>query len=285
MVDPITELSICGGGVRGFGFLGALYYLWERKLLHYSNLKTVACVSIGSWLGVGLCMGLSPKEIGDYFFGIDTSTVKDVDLINLFERKSILKGDKLREFITNFIKLRYKEDITLSELYAESGIRLIITTVCVNNSKVYYLDHISNPNLGLGDAVIMSSSIPGLFPPFKYNNRLYIDGGIVANDPIHILSENAWGICNDDNFEHSDVQINNMVEYTICIIQSVYKNINSIKRHSKQRLINVRSDEVAVTSFSLSKDVKFELFQEGIQCTRDQVNRMILQESLVHTNH
>ena len=279
-LGPIKELSICGGGVRGFGFLGALYHLWERGILKPECLKSIACVSIGSWLGAGLCIGLTPKDIGDYFFNIDIAKVKDIELLTFFERKSILKGDKIREFITNFISLKEDPSITLSKLYNKNKIRLIITTVCLNDCKVYYIDHISHPDLELRDAILMSSSIPGLFPPIEYKGKLYVDSGIIVNNPINILSDDAWGISDNSECNESE-DIKNMFDYIISIIRAIYKNIDKSGKKTKQRIINVTSDKVSVTSFGLTKDIKFELFYNGIGMTKYQINHMILQESLL----
>ena len=194
-----------------------------------------------------------------------------------------MKGDKIREFIINFILHGGGDpDITLNGLYQKSRIRLIITTVCINNNKIYYMDHISHPELKLRDAILMSSSIPGIFPPVEYNGRLYIDSGIVINNPIHILSDDAWGICEDKTCEvEYSAKVGNVFEYMLSLVNTIYNNMNtSSVTNSHQKLIKVKSDRVSVTSFNLTKDVKFSLFKNGVIDTKYQINHMILQESL-----
>ena len=49
----------------------------------------------------------------------------------------------------------------------------------------------------------MSSSIPIVFKPVKFNNKLYIDGGVLDNLSVNICNKNFLGfyIAKLDNFE------------------------------------------------------------------------------------
>lgn len=276
----IRELSISGGGVRGFGFFGALYCLWKKGILVPSELKKIAAVSIGSWLGAGLCLGFTPKEIGDYFFELDLSVIQDLDLSDFFGRKSLMEGKMLKKFIDDFISLKENPTITLRQLFLKSGIHLILTTICLNTNNVIYLDHISYPELELNKAILMSSSIPGVFPPVEYKNQLYIDGGIIDNNPIHLLSDDAWGICQDAS-DTDECKINNMFDYTKCIIQTVYTNVCIIKNTTKQKIIKIKTDNIPIVSFKINKDVKYGMIKQGITSTTNQINHMILHKSLL----
>lgn len=278
-MKPIKELSISGGGVRGYGFFGSIYYLWKENILQLDKLESIACVSIGSWLGAALTLGYTPIEMGDFFFELDVGTVKDIDLSNFFERKSMLKGEIMTQFVKQLVTNKYPESITLLELYNKTKIHLIIVTLCLNTSKVVYLDHLNNPELDLITAIIMSSSIPGLFPPVEYQNKLYIDGGLVDNNPIHILGDDAWGICQCVDETENKIDVKNMMDYSVYIIRSIYNNVNNVKRKSNQKIISIKTD-ISITSFDLNKDVKLELIQKGIYETKIQVNRIGLIESI-----
>ena len=278
-MKPIKELSISGGGVRGYGFFGSIYYLWKENILQLDKLESIACVSVGSWLGAALNIGYTPVEMGDFFFELDVGTVKDIDLTNFFERKSMLKGEIMRQFVKKMVTNKYPESVTLLELYNKTKIHLIIVTLCLNTSKIIYLDYLSHPDLDLITAIIMSSSIPGIFPPVEYENRLYIDGGIVDNNPIHKLGDNAWGICQCVDENDNNISVKNMMDYSVYIIRSVYNNVNNIKRKSNQNIISIKTD-ISITSFDLNKDVKLELIQKGINETKVQVDRIKLMESI-----
>ena len=283
-MKPIKELSISGGGVRGYGFFGSIYYLWKEGILQLDKLETIACVSIGSWIGAALTLGYTPVEMGDFFFDLDVGTVKDIDLSNFFERKSMLKGEVMRHFIKKLVTDKYPENITLLELHRKTKIHLIIVTLCLNTSKVIYLDHLNNPDLDLITAIVMSSSIPGLFPPVEYQNKLYIDGGLVDNNPIHILGDEAWGICQSVDETENKIDVKNMMDYSVYIIRSIYNNVNNVKRKSNQKIISIKTD-ISITSFDLNKDVKLELIQKGINETQLQVNRLGLIESVKNIIH
>lgn len=276
----IRELSISGGGVRGFGFFGALYCLWKKGILVPSELKTVASVSVGSWLGAGLCLGFTPQEMGDYFFELDLSVIQDIDLTDFFGRKSLMEGKMMKKMIEEFISQKEDPTITLGQLFQKSKIHLILTTICLNTSSVVYLDHINNPDLELAKAILMSSSIPGVFPPVEHQNQLYIDGGIIDNNPLHLLSDEAWGICQDSS-DTDECIIDNMFDYTRCIIQTVYTNVCIIKGTTKQKIIKIKTDNIPIVSFKINKDVKYGMIKQGIISTTNQINHMILHQSLL----
>ena len=95
---------------------------------------------------------------------------------------------------------------------------------------------------------------------------LYVDGGIVDNNPIHLLSDRAWGICQVPS-EKRVVKMNNMFDYSVSIIQSIYNNVNIIKKGNYKYIIKLES-EVNVTSFDITKDMKYQLIRDAIRETK-----------------
>ena len=184
--------------------------------------------------------------------------------------------------ITDFVSQKAGKEITLLELYKRSKIHLIIVTICLNSGKACYLDHIKYPDLSLIKAIKMSSSLPGIFPPVEHNGKLYIDGALVDNNPIHLLGDGAWGICQSNDPESEIEEIKNMFDYTVYIIRTIYNNVNNVKRKSNQKLIKIEID-ISVTSFDISKDTKLELFKNGMESTRIQLNHIRLIDSITHT--
>ena len=56
--------------------------------------------------------------------------------------------------------------------------------------ETVYFNHINTPDCQVVDAILMSISIPFLFTPFKYENKLYLDGGLTNNYPIDYFKDN-----------------------------------------------------------------------------------------------
>ena len=71
-----------------------------------------------------------------------------------------------------------------------TNIKLIITSVCLNDKQVYYLSHTSFPDMPVILGVRMTTSFPFWFVPVKYNGKFFVDGGCIDNYPIQLFSNN-----------------------------------------------------------------------------------------------
>tara|TARA_B100000575_G_C22945745_1_gene547180 strand:- start:312 stop:800 length:489 start_codon:yes stop_codon:yes gene_type:complete len=86
----------------------------------------------------------------------------------------------------------------MKELYEHTKINLVLKTTNITKYRIEYINHESDPELSMIDAIRMSSSIPLIFKPITYKNQLYVDGGLCGNYPIEynktLKSKNFLGI-------------------------------------------------------------------------------------------
>jgi len=266
----IEELSISGGGVKGYAYLGALLELERMGML--SKLKKISGVSIGSLFAASLAIGMKMCDLVEYTFNYDISEIKDLDIKGLIKRKSLLKGEKYVEFITNIITQKVDKDITLLELYEYSGIDLIVAVICLNDRCLNYISHKTDPDMKLITLIQMSSAIPGFLPPVSYNGKLYLDGGILDNNPVHCLSPDALGICQKSKDKKESIEIVTFIDYFSTIIRMIYSSIQSNVKSKHFNWIEVESKDVSVTSFNITKDQKMNLLINGIESVRKKFN-------------
>lgn len=258
----IKELSISGGGVKGFAYIGVLHRLHELGML--KNLKKVIGVSIGSFFAVCLVIGYSPKELIDIFFDYDLKLLKDLDLTSFFTRKSLLKGEKYREFLLHVLSKKINKDMTLKELYSKFPIELVIVVSCVNKKELNYISYNTDPDLKVIDSIMMSSAIPCFFPPVYYKGFYFVDGGVLNNNPIDILGEGGFLIKQKSNTKNT-VEINNFFDYIGSVIHMIYKNIKYDDIKEFKNVIEVECGDIKVTSFNITKDEKLTLINYGIK--------------------
>ena len=76
---------------------------------------------------------------------------------------------KIIRIITN--RKLGKPFLTLKELYEYNKINFIISAVNISKQKQVYFNHETHPDLEVSKAIRMSSSIPILFKPFKYETK------------------------------------------------------------------------------------------------------------------
>lgn len=267
----IEELSISGGGVKGYAFLGALYRLDELGAL--KNIKRIAGVSIGSLFAAALTLGFRPKELINILFDYNIKTLKDIDISGLIQRKSLLKGEKFKDFVISIIERKVNKDINLLDLYNLTGIELIVAVSCVNDRQVKYISYKTDPDIELINLIMMSSAIPFFFPPVLYKDKLYVDGGILDNHPIKCLSNNAYGIVQKSKKKKPIVEIKNFIDFGGAMLQMIYTSIQNKVKKDYPNLIEVEYGNVTITSFNITKDQKLSLINYGIEAVNTFINQ------------
>lgn len=230
-----NTLVLAGGGVKGFVFVGVIKYLEEKNIL--TNINTFVGTSIGGYYSVLLSIGYTYNEIYGFVKTFDFINSSSFDLAKFFENYSV---DNCENFILIFNKLIEKKNInpniTLLELYEKTKKNIILTTTCLNTKKTEYISHETYPDIALNVAIKMTTAVPLLFPPVKYNEKLYVDGGLLNNFPIdyvkHKLNE-VIGV-NIILSVPENTEINNIKDYIFNIFgcfadkrydDDIYKNI------------------------------------------------------------
>jgi len=185
----ITQLCVCGGGVRGISFVAALYYLQQNKFFNIRQITKISSVSIGSFISACLLIGYEPDSLVDVLWNSDFKQCKDIDLGNIFKQYSLLKGDALKCFFYDILKLKGNPHISLLELYEMTHCDFYLAVTDLKRHCNTFISHQTHPNLPLIDALIMTTSIPILTPPIydEINETFYVDGALINNLPLEPL--------------------------------------------------------------------------------------------------
>lgn len=100
-----------------------------------------------------------------------------------------LSSMKNLEFFLNSLYLQ-KNVRTFKDLYLDNDYKLkVVATNLLKLKKLVLPEDLEKYNINplnypVAKAVIMSSSLPVIFEPFKINNQIIVDGGISENVPI-----------------------------------------------------------------------------------------------------
>jgi predicted acylesterase/phospholipase RssA/CRP-like cAMP-binding protein len=173
LTDRPVGLVLGGGGCYGIAHVGVMKALEEAGV----PVDIVGGTSMGAIFAAGLARGWPADRIMCHVRRIFASRFALYDPTIPF--KSLLAGKKL--------------DRMLRELFEDIAVRdLWIPFFCVATSIVHARPEIHERGL-LRDAIRSSCSIPGLFPPFQTLKDLLVDGGIVDNLPIGVMSERCPG--------------------------------------------------------------------------------------------
>ncbi len=160
-------LALGGGAARGIAHIGVLQYLEERKV----KPCYIAGTSAGSIVGALYCAGKTVDELTRI-----ASVMSWKNLVRIsIPRKGLLKSSLLHKTLAEYIG-----DITFEDL----EIPLVINAVDLLEGEEVLIKE--GPVL---DAVTASCSIPGIFSPYRWNQRLLVDGGLLDNVPSAHMSQ------------------------------------------------------------------------------------------------
>ena len=241
-IKNIDTLLFSGGAMKCISILGSLQYLFENNIVkeNFEGIKEMYFVSGSSIYLTPLLLGFSMDSTIDLFKKIDygkLSGIDDMKIQNIFENYGLKKITDYKYIIDAILRSKNFENITLKEFYEFTKIKLNFRVINLNKQCNEYLNKDNSPDLKYADAICMTSCIPLLFEPIKYNGCLYIDGGVNNNFPYEkiIDKENYLGInilsskisCNSDG--DSDIEEIKDLQQYLNIIYNVYGSPPIIK--------------------------------------------------------
>lgn len=155
-------LVLSGGGIRGIAHLGVLQALTEAGI----KFCKVSGTSAGSIVGSLYCQGVEPYDILQIF--LKTKLYKF--LRPAFKTPGLLSLDRTRSLFLEYLP---------HDSFEGLKIPMVIAVTDFSEGRLVYLS-----SGKLIEAILASSSIPGVFKPIMIDGKMYVDGGVLNNFPI-----------------------------------------------------------------------------------------------------
>lgn len=236
-----TGLVLGAGGARGFAHLGVL------QVLHQENLKPdiiVGC-SAGAIFGAFWAVGLDLERVERLLvYPGFTKRLFDVSV----PREGLIKGDKVLDVMRLLTK-----DITFEELEVPLA---IVATDLENGELVVFREG------SVAQAVRASISIPGVFKPYRYQERLLVDGAVKNRLPVHVAREmGAERILAVDVRRGLNLKINSAMDV---LLQSV-----EILQEEVFRCYSLDADLLIQPDIGHINSLQFDRAAEAIQIGRE----------------
>lgn len=283
----IKHLVISGGGPLGFRYIGSLEKLQKEGFWNIEDIESIYGTSVGAIIGAFICLKYDWDTLNKYIVERPWQLAFKINPKQIFESyyNKGLFDKKLVEII--FKPLLEAKDlslnITLKEFYEFSKIDLHIFTFELHKFQTVELSHKSHSDLGLLQALTMSSSLPGIFMPTIIENCCYMDGGVMCNYPLHhclkvhtnkdeILGIKSSYNKDTDNFSNVTVTTeSSLLEYFICMsINGMNYITNSVKMDNIENTVRCYVTTNPLTLDSLQEAIKNkELRRQFIQMGED----------------
>ncbi len=229
-------LALGGGAAKGFAHIGVFSVFEEEGI----PIDYICGSSIGALIG------------GHY------SLHKNIDLLKS-DAFSFLKENNLAVY--DFIKPGYKAKINNIELFMESVykskrfsdtlIPFSCTAVNIENGTV--LD-ISEGRLI--DAIFASMSIPGLFPPRFFWGAWLVDGGLLNNLPVDIVSKKGYDVV--VGVDLGDIDALKKIESKPTRVDCLKRAVVIMVEEITSRIKNSVEDAIIINPKIIASGLKFD---------------------------
>lgn len=235
-----SNLVLSGGGLKGISLLGAIDYLKELDLM--KHFKQVIGTSAGAIVIFLIIIGYSPIEIKEVLLE-EIYNIIDLDLDNLIhflKDYGINNCSKNKEILEKYLSKKIKEkSITFIEFTKKYGINFIVTGSNLTTRKTIYFNVNDYPEMNIIDALLITSCIPFVYKPIKFNDDLYIDGAIYNNFPFEYFDNNSndtLGIYIVTEYSNKN---DNFFNYFTNIIYSMNEKLTNDKLINKKYNISI----------------------------------------------
>lgn len=267
-------LVISGGGLKGFCALGVLTRLIETE---YIDKPDIYCgTSIGSIIVFLLNIGYRPQDIYEVLLELDFAKLVINNIENILEDIHIGLNsiDPVIYIIYKLMKSKnINKKITFLELFKKLGTKIIITGTCVNDASIHYFSHETTPDMQVLTAIRISISIPIVFKPYIYNNKVWIDGGCMNNYPIDLFHDklnDVIGIYLDEDYYNYEI-FEDVQTYIYQVMKCILRGLNYNKiEFYKNYTIHIKCK--SLSGWDIKKKDKIKLYDIGYNLAKEKFN-------------
>lgn len=276
----IKHLVIPGGGPTGIRDIGILQQLEKNGYLRMADIETIYATSAGALIALLIALKFDWESINDYIVLRPWHEVYKVTASNIFDaysKKGIFDNTMFEIFYKPFFDSKdLPLTISMKEFYEYSKIELHFFTLELNKFEITDVSYKTFPDIPVIQAVHMSCAIPTLICPVCFDNKFFIDGGVVTNYPIKYCLEQHKNV--DEIFGINNVYnnlVNNIVNNESTILEFAMHFVSKLVIHANETDKNVGlipnelSCNTPEISFSYMKEIMFssekrrELLEDG----------------------
>jgi len=265
--EKIENIVLSGGGIKGLAQLGALQALFSDSSINQKQIKRFVGSSVGGLICFFLSIGYNCEEIIEIYNSINWKKMQEFNWDDILDKWGICSFSPLIQNVLIWLNKRgIHSGITFLQHYKLFENMLVLTGTNLTMERLEYFNYESTPDMRIIDALRITMNYPLIYPPFKLNNCLYVDGAMMAPYPITFISdvninETTIGlflgtdIYTDDKQKLINNQTNGLLDYMKLIINCIYNRYCS-QEYKEYRECTCQIDCSDVYSMDFDLDLK-----------------------------
>lgn len=291
MVNSSKDKYFCifgGGAIRGLAYLGAIKAMQELNL----EIKVFAGSSVGAIFATLATLEYTEEEFNVIFEEVNFELFRDVRF-DIAKKFAISKGEHFLSWLRTCIEKKYyglnydkgkNQPVTFKDIDKD----FFIITSNINGCEPYIFSKYTTPDFEVAQAIKVSTSLPGLFEPFEYENNLLVDGDMMKSWPMskisdflkpddsRILEFRLEGAKNWPDVKNS-VEYLNAVFATLSNFATDYI-MDTYQQKDKFDFIKINTEHILPVQFTLPKIDRENLIKLGYDTTIDYFQNTLLEK-------
>lgn len=272
MNNPLKYTCLFGGGaIRGLAYIGTIRALEELGIEY----DIIGGSSVGSIFAALLACGYKSYELENLFIKVNFELFKDIHL-GFNKPFALSKGEIFVDWINELISRKIENVKNRPVVFNDLEKNLVVITTNLKTFNTQEFSKIATPDFEIAKAIRISSSMPGLMPPYKYNDADLVDGDLQKASPMWRLT---------DTLKHSESRI---LEFRlegacsendsnpISFINTIYSCVTDVATDFVSEIygandrfdcIRINTGDIFFADFNLNKEARRELIESGYKQT------------------
>ena len=272
MTNNLKYTCLFGGGaIRGLAYVGAVRALEELGVEY----DIIGGSSVGSAFAALIACGYKSYELENLFMKVNFELFKDIHL-GIGKPFALSKGGIFVDWLNELISRKISDSSKNKLTFADLDKNLVIITTNLKTFTTQEFSKFTTPDFEVAKAIRISSSMPGLMPPYKYKDTELVDGDLQKASPMWKLT---------DNLSNSESRImefrlegdcDNVAKSPISFINTIYSCVTDIAtnfvteiygQNDRYECIRINTGDIFFADLNLDRESRRKLINSGYEQT------------------
>ena len=270
--NPLKYTCLFGGGaIRGLAYVGTIRALEELGIEY----DIIGGSSVGSIFATLVACGYKSYELENLFMKVNFELFRDIHL-GFGKNIALSRGEIFIDWLNELISRKHEHIKKRNLNFNDLEQNLVIITTNLKDFNTQEFSKIETPDFEIAKAIRVSSSMPGLMPPYKFNGADLVDGDLQKASPMWRLTEtlkNSESRILEFRLEgECAVESKNPLSF----INTIYSCITDVATdfvseiygaNDKYDCVRINTGNIFFADFNLDKDSRRKLINSGYEQT------------------
>lgn len=274
MTNPLKYTCLFGGGaIRGVAYIGTIRALEELGIEY----DIIGGSSVGSIIAALVASGYKSYELENLFMKVNFDLFKDIHL-GFGKSFALSKGEIFLDWLNELLSKKNENVRNKNIEFVDLDKKLVIITTNLTKFCSQEFSTAETPNFEVAQAIKISSSMPGLMAPYKFNDSYLVDGDLQKASPMWRLSETLQQSESRILEFRLEGDYNKNENNPISFINTIYSCVTDIAtdfvtelygQNDRYDCLRINTGDIFFADFNLSKDERRKLIEIGYKQTID----------------